>query len=187
MEDGKRPLVSSRFATPADKTVTPTPTLSPAEASKVLTPLLDPLPASSVRQLNYLPYARRRVVAVLAPDTDSLGPAFMKTHYRLRTVPAPWTEEEQWRERRQRFDEDEEEEESEGDAAAPVFEQEEATTPEPDELDVWIDPKAIDMTTTDWILGMALRARWAEVGDDEFRWWIVKLKDCKCCRDWSDI
>jgi hypothetical protein len=95
----------------------------------------------------------------------------MRTHYRLRTAPAPWTEEEQWRDHRRRRDDDDDDE---GDQPV-VFEKEAATIPEPAELDVWVSlPPEVAASA----VGVGFRARWAEVGDGSHAWWTFKPKDC---------
>lgn len=63
----------------------------------------------------------------------------------------------------------------------PVFELEEDTIPEPAELDIWVDGHALGIEGDgSWLVGMGLRARWAQIGlSDEESWWIARLKDCK--------
>lgn len=156
-------------------------------AIEVLQPMFDPVPVESLRQVNYLPFSRRKVVAVLPPDTSSNGPAFTKTYYRLRTVPAPWTDEERWREpgRRAREGDGEEEEDEVVEEHPAIFEKEEATMEDTGDIDFWIDPAGLDMADPTWIIGMGFRARWAEIGSsiEGQSWWILKLKDCEfVCR-----
>jgi hypothetical protein len=122
-----------------------------------------------------MPYARRRVSAVFPPGAAADGPAFMKTHYRLRTVPAPWTAEEQWRDHRHGDDPDDDYVEEN----KVVFEKELATLAEPAELDIWINPAGLEGASADSMVSLGLRARWAELSDGTYRWWIVRLKDCR--------
>lgn len=115
-------------------------------------------------------------MAVLPPndsDNAGAGPAFTRTHYRLRTVPAPWSDRERWRRA--------EDGDMEDGAAAEL-----AALPADtnvDELDIWVDVAELDGLAGDpsRMIGMGLRGRWAEIsaGREDQMWWIVRLKDCK--------
>jgi hypothetical protein len=153
-------------------------------AKEMITPLISPLPIDSLRLINYIAYGRRVVTEVFPPQKCD-GPAFLSTFYRLRTVPAPWTMDERWKEpsptRRAEMERnaDDPEEDDGGEDAALELEQD--TIAEPAELDIWVDGKALGLEgDASWLVGIGLRARWAEVGiNKQQSWWIARLKDCE--------
>ncbi len=154
-------------------------------AKEMITPLVSPVPIDSLRLINYIAYGRRVVTEVFPPQKCD-GLAFMSTFYRLRTVPAPWTMDERWKEpspiRRSEMegnaDADSPEEDDTEDLA---LELEQDTIPEPAEVDIWVDGKALGLEgNASWLVGIGLRARWVEVGvDKQQSWWIARLKDCE--------
>lgn len=76
----------------------------------------------------------------------------------------------------------EEDEAEEGDGVeALTFELEQSTIDEPEEIDFWVDGKELGINGDgSWLVGMGLRARWAQIGsDEENSWWIPRLKDCE--------
>ncbi|BEI81513.1 hypothetical protein CcaverHIS002_0206730 [Cutaneotrichosporon cavernicola] len=154
------------------------------QARDILAPLIGTSDVNSIRLLNYLAYGRRVVTAVIPPHKTD-GPAFMSNFYRLRTIPASWTEDERWREpspthraEMERYA-DAVEEMQEEDKENLALELEQDTIAEPAELDMWVDGKALDLEDdATWLIGMGLRARWAQIGvDEEHSWWIARLKD----------
>lgn len=79
----------------------------------------------------------------------------------------------------------EDDEADEGNAAETVtFELEQSTIDEPDEIDFWVDGKELGIDGDgSWLVGMGLRARWAQIRiDEESSWWIPRLKDCELPR-----
>lgn len=152
-------------------------------AEKELKNLFKPFSPAEATLNNYIAFGRRRVVAVFPPEASSPDrPNFKTTHHRLRTVPAPFTEREQWRSRRDPtletdiekvadFDEPEEE--------VPL-ELEQDTVETPDEIDIWVDLSTLNHENYDWIIGMGIRGRWAEIKiNDNETFWIAKMKDCE--------
>lgn len=167
-----------------------------------------PLPVEAVKLWNFVPFDRRRVTAVYPPEAEAEAeastaedkaeaskakaeaeastaeaskPSFLRTYHRFRTVRAPWTEAEGWKGRaphKAAGDSTLDGNEHVSPGGLP-FEQEKDTCAVPDELDVYVDcsgggfdPQAV--------VGMGVRARWAQIGtDDGRRWWICKLKDCE--------
>lgn len=122
------------------------------------------------------------MTAVFPPDAPSEGaPAFTTRYHRFRTEPAPWSEEEGWKGRaphKAAGDStlDGNEHVSPGGAK---FEQEKDTCPIPAELDVWVDCTGIEDFDPQCVVGMGIRARWAQIGTEDKKWWIFKLKDCE--------
>lgn len=145
-----------------------------------------PLPAQSIRLINYIAFGRRIVTAVIPPEKND-GPTFKSTFYRLRTAPAPWSIDERWREPgamvRSDIERDAEQDEPESPEVheLPTFELEEDTIAEPDVIDIWVNGNELGIEGDgSWLVGLGLRARWAQIGVDEERsWWIARLKDCK--------
>lgn len=141
-----------------------------------------PLPVTEVKLWNWIAFDRRRVTAVFSPDALSEGaPAFTTRYHRFRTEPAPWSEEEGWKGRaphKAAGDStlDGNEHVSPGGAK---FEQEKDTCPIPAELDVWVDCTGIENFDPQCVVGMGIRARWAQIGTEDKKWWIFKLKDCE--------
>ncbi|WOO76797.1 uncharacterized protein LOC62_01G000415 [Vanrija pseudolonga] len=155
--------------------------VSPADAEKELKNLFKPFYPAKAMLNNYIAFGRRRVVAVFSPEKSSPDrPDFKTTHHRLRTVPAPFTEQEQWRSRRDPtletdiekvadFDEPEEE---------MPLELEQDTVETPEEIDIWVDLSTLNHENYDWIIGMGIRGRWAEIKiNDNETFWIAKMKD----------
>lgn len=75
-------------------------------------------------------------------------------------------------------DADKGEEPQDGDGC-PAFKLEQNTIAEPAELDIWVDGRTLGLEgDVKWLVGMALGARWAQVGpDEEASWWIPHLMD----------
>lgn len=144
-----------------------------------------PLPVTSIKLWNFIPFDRRRVTAVFPPNQPSEGaPAFTTRYHRFRTVPAPWSEEEGWKGRaphKAASDNTLDGNEHVPPGGVP-FEQEKDTCPIPAELDVWVDCEGLEDFDTQCVVGMGLRARWAQIGTEEEKWWIFKLKDCELPR-----
>lgn len=143
-------------------------------ADQGLESLIHPLDRGHVKLLGHIPYARRRVTAVLPSLSDPSLPAFQRRLYRLITVPAPWTEAEAWR----RLSTDKRQ--SENDNFQNPLEGEETTIAEPDELAIWVESDAIPEGQADRLVGMGLRGRWGlfGAGQDE-AWWAFTTKDCE--------
>lgn len=141
-----------------------------------------PLPVTSIKLWNFIPFDRRRVTAVFPPNAPSDGaPAFTTRYHRFRTVPTPWSEEEGWKGRaphKAAGDNTLDGNEHVSPGGVP-FEQEKDTCPIPAELDVWVDCEGIEDFDPQCVVGMGLRARWAQIGTEDQKWWIFKLKDCE--------
>jgi len=70
--------------------------LTPEEAFSRIVHLISPLTMADIKVLEYYPSSRRKICRVLPPIAQSsTTPIYASTLYRLVTVPAPWTEEEQ--------------------------------------------------------------------------------------------
>ncbi|KAL1413112.1 hypothetical protein Q8F55_000861 [Vanrija albida] len=155
---------------------------SPADAEKVLGNLFQPFSPADAILLNYIAFGRRRVVAVIPPEASpDSRPNFKNTHYRLRTVPAPFTEQEQWRSRRPvgKASDIEKAESSEPEEEEVPLELEKDTIETPDEIDIWIDGSSLNLEKDSaWLIGMGIRGRWAEIKiKDGETFWIAKMKD----------
>lgn len=140
--------------------------------------------------LEYIPYARRSVSAVLPPLAPSPGqPKYASRLHRVVTVPAPWSVEEKWRAPRPRLndegssDESVDHDEEYGEDVG-LLEKEDATLEEPNELVIWVEgDEFCEGADLDKVIGMGLRGRWALMGKserakDHEAWWTFKAKDC---------
>jgi hypothetical protein len=140
--------------------------------------------------LGHLPYARRRVTAVIPPI---VSPSEMTSNnrtsmYQLITVPAPWMASEGWRRDPMTAEAEGAPEVSDlsrpdADASGPL-EREEATIADPELMTLWIEPSAVGTDETGQsLIGMALRGRWGlfgtGLGDEDDQWWAFKAKDCE--------
>lgn len=136
---------------------------------------MHPSDSTTISMSAYIPFARRRITRVIVPTDLPDGAMVNAKYWRLVTAPAPWTPEEKWRARRPLF-QDEVHDLSVG---AQGFEVETATlATEPDEIVILVEPVNLDPNSLN---GMALRGRWAFVGEkgSAAGWWIHKTKDCK--------
>ncbi len=148
-------------------------------------PLLVPLQRDQISMIDYIPYSRRVITAVIPPlDQVSTHPAFMSHLYQLVTSPSPWSSEEKWRVRDAR--EDNNVSDSEGDGHTAFLEKEKATIKEPDEIVIWIEADALSDAEGNGneLINMGLRGRWARMGKkgsdvDDHTWWTFMGKDCE--------
>lgn len=145
--------------------------------------MMDKETTDKVSLQGHLPYARRRISAVIPPATAS--PFFSSTarcHWRLVTVKAPWTAAEKWRGSKLLFEDDFDGTDStDGDSISlDALEGEQATIAEPNELDIWIEGEALQTLKggPQAAIGMGLRGRWGLMGTCEATWWAFKAKDC---------
>ncbi|WWC96342.1 hypothetical protein V866_003209 [Kwoniella sp. B9012] len=158
-----------------------------------LIPFVRPLDIGHISLIQYIPYARRRVVSVLPPISEGPGvPAYATRCHRLVTAPAPWTAKEKWR-THNRFhtdDSNDDEEDSACDEFNPL-DQEVATVDEPDRLIIWVEDLGEDPSLVDKLVGMGLRGRWGLMGhkngseSDFTQWWAFKAKDYVLPSFWS--
>lgn len=155
-----------------------------------LTALAYPLSVDEVTLLQYLPYARRRISAVLPPLPPSPNRStYAHKLHRIVTVPAPSTSEEKWRVYSRQFDGNSAEEDDnqsgiyEDDARR--FEAEDATVKEPEELVIWVEGEISDsQMDLKRFVGIGLQGRWAmmgkgSAGEGANQWWSFEAKDCK--------
>ncbi|WWC88441.1 uncharacterized protein L201_003352 [Kwoniella dendrophila CBS 6074] len=153
--------------------------------------LTHPLNPERVSLIQYLPFSRRRVVAVLPPAEPRADiPAYASRCHQLVTVPAPWTPNEKWRILRPKFD-DEGSEDEESDSGGPAvttshpLDQEKATIDEPDKVSIWVESHLFDDNPglAERLPGAGLRGRWGLMGQEEgsetnyTQWWTFKAKD----------
>ncbi|CAK9784578.1 hypothetical protein CC85DRAFT_282996 [Cutaneotrichosporon oleaginosum] len=167
------------------------PSITSEQAARMLGPLVAPHPVDSVLLMSPITYSCRVVTAVYPPERQE-GPAFQSSFYRLRTSPAPWTEDEMLHERGPARG-------SETDAsggkaygedveivARPSVGGEKATLTEPAELDIWVDGVALGLdSNVHWLVGMGIRAHWAQIGvENQHVWWIAHVKDYVLPSSW---
>ncbi|KAK8858805.1 hypothetical protein IAR55_003035 [Kwoniella newhampshirensis] len=158
--------------------------MSKGKALPHLTPLIHPMYLSEISLIHYIPYSRRRIVAVLPPVVDTAAPPYSTRCHRLVTVPAPWTAEEKWRVHPAHFED--ESLDDDADASANFdLDDEHATIDEPDEIIIWVESSLLSQNfpTVGKLIGMGLRGRWGlmgakSVGHTEYhQWWTFKAKD----------
>jgi hypothetical protein len=145
--------------------------------------LLEPIAIESVKLLEYIPYARRRITKVLPPQPDARRPAYTSQLCCIVTVPSPWTEAEGWRRCPLAQSEHETDVPADVEDAGPL-ELEEATVEDPARLTIWIERSALGNDSTGQsLVGMALRGRWGLFGNasegNRNQWWAFRSKNCK--------
>ncbi|WWD18696.1 hypothetical protein CI109_103150 [Kwoniella shandongensis] len=131
---------------------------------------------SQISLIHYIPYARRRIVAVLPPLPANQGPTYTSQCYRILTVPAPWTSEEKWRVHLPALDDQASDDDA--DSSEFALDQEQSTIDEPDELLVWVECSSLPkgLIENDKLVGMGLRGRWGLMGiqgdtGKHSQWW----------------
>jgi hypothetical protein len=142
---------------------------------------------ASVKLIGHIPYARRLIRAVRAPELNHGSPDdFRRTLWQLVTAPAPWTPAEKWRSQPISLPEDDEldgTDSIEGDFnRTNELEGEQATLEEPDDLIIWVEGSELEALPNGpaGAIGMGLRGRWGMFGsDDGNAWWAFKAKDCE--------
>ena len=138
--------------------------------------------------IQHIPYSRRKIIAVREMDRSQSTHALDQSHIRLQTAPAPWTTEEKWRSARYATHHQVVENVALTSPWAQQtchegieFDKEQPTMPEPDQLDILVDAKAMSLMAHEDLIGMGLRGRWALMGveEDARQWWTFKAKDCE--------
>ncbi|WVW84929.1 hypothetical protein I302_106965 [Kwoniella bestiolae CBS 10118] len=157
--------------------------LTKEEACPHLMPFVQPLILKDISLIEYIPYARRRVVAILPPVAQQHGiPVYATRCHRLVTVPAPWTPKEKWRTRDTHKDDSDIDEEVTDITTSLPLDREKATIDEPDHVIIWVEGLE-DASLANRLIGAGLRGRWGLVGlrngsEEEYtQWWAFKSKD----------
>lgn len=145
---------------------------------------LETLP-SEVRILSYIPFARRGIKRIIAQGEhgNSAPLPHLQDYVQIVTVPAPWTPAERWRTRvPASFEHDDGSADLGRDSDVGPLEKEMATVGDVNEITLWCPASAFASTNGrhELAIGMGLRGRWAEIGDDKTSWWVFWAKDCEC-------
>lgn len=144
---------------------------------------LESLKLNDMRLLQYIPYARRRVVEVLPSAADDGKAAHFSDLCCLVTVPSPWVKAEGWR-RMPLGNNDQPSDEAAYDMEdVSPLECEVATIDDPDRINVWVERSVLGNDSSGQsLIGIALRGRWGLFGsakDAEAQWWGFRSKDCE--------
>lgn len=128
--------------------------------------------------LGYVPFSRRKVTAVHDPNADAAPGSLESMFWRVDTVAAPWTIEENWRHVQIVEYSDSDDETSSLNTSVEELEKENATIAEPNVLTIFCDLSGFSRPES--LVGCGLRGRWALFGtDDGEKWWAFKAKDCE--------
>jgi hypothetical protein len=144
---------------------------------------LESLKFDNMRLLEYIPYARRRVIEVLPSALGQGNAPHLSDLCCLVTVPSPWVEAEGWRRSPLGSNARPDDETPPAIEDSSPLECEPATIEDPPRLNIWVEQSVLGNDSSGRsLIGIALRGRWGLFGsskDSEAQWWAFRSKDCE--------